>query len=108
MNNWRREIAYHQPQRMVWPDLLLTVRYDEDDWHAIDPPAEELQYIECCAIRPVHVLNDCDRGRETAAEKFVDRVEHITPRGTSQKQVFEASSALDRDIAEGAKGSRCR
>jgi hypothetical protein len=47
---------------MLWAELVVAVRGDEERGRLVEPPSEKAEQVDRCAVRPVDVLEDGDRG----------------------------------------------
>ncbi len=57
---------------MLRAQLVVAVRHDEHDAHALQPASDEFDQIERRLVRPMHVLENEDR-RRRSARQLIDR-----------------------------------
>ncbi len=105
----RRELAEHDPQRMVARDLVVPVGRDHERPRAVDAPAEHAQGVEGGAVRPVHVLEHehaaaAERGRRDRAwlARLEAEVEEGPQRGRRSEALARASGGIPDAVREGA------
>lgn len=60
-----RKLADHAPHGVLWPELVVAMRCDEEAGSVLEPAAEEGDRVERCLVRPVQVLEHCDGRRAT-------------------------------------------
>ena len=87
-------------------ELVVAVRRDHERVHRLDAAAEQPKDVERCLVRPVHVLDDDDRGlpgAQLVAERRKDGLRLLAP----LDDVREGRAALERDVHERPQRTRC-
>ena len=75
----RCQITDHLSQRMVMVDLTVAVGEQEQTVGSADSPAQILDDVEGCLIRPMGVLNNQNRRTEATRQKVQKDLHHRPP-----------------------------
>ncbi len=70
MDVWRcRQITEDQPQRVIGPNLIVTVPDDEENRESADSPSQEAQKLQCGSVGPMGIFADNDRRARPGGER---------------------------------------
>ena len=108
MDGWRRrQIAEDQAERVIGPDLVVTVGDDEEDREIANPPAEEAEQLERGTVGPVGIFGDDDRRPRPGGEGRQHLPEEPIPGVAVEGVLVDAQAERGRQVAHGTERTRC-
>jgi hypothetical protein len=101
----RGQVAEDDSQRVARAELVVAIGQHEERGHLPDAPAEELDQVERCRVRPVQVLEDGDHGR-AVPELIEDCREDHPGRRVCFEPLSQSRAGLLGDVIHGSQRPR--